>query len=150
PTGGADPLVVLSAVAGCEAQSEHPIGQALRAYAAACGARPQAPSVFRAVAGAGVVAELDGQKVVIGNRRLLIEQGIAPPSAEEEERAAAGRSAIYVAMGTAPCGVFFIGDRVREHAPGAIRRLESLGVGVALVTGDTRPSAERAATELGI
>src|SRR5262249_2890880 len=65
--GGAGELTVLPIVAGCEARSEHPLGRALRTFAEACGAPARAPSEFCAVAGHGIVATVDGERVVIGN-----------------------------------------------------------------------------------
>jgi Cu+-exporting ATPase len=150
PLHDADPLTILPIVAGCEARSEHPLGQALRAYALACGARPQAPEDFRAVAGHGVVATIDGQRVLIGNGRLLADEGVAVPAQSDDDELVGGRTSIYVAVGEKARGLFVVGDRVKDGAAHAVARLGTLGLELYMVTGDGKAAALAIAAQVGI
>jgi Cu+-exporting ATPase len=148
--GGADELGVLALVAGCEAKSEHPLGRALRSFAESSGAVPRNPSDFRAVAGQGLLATVDGQPVVIGNRALLSQQGVSAPAETPGREQSAGKTPIYVAVDGHACGLFLVGDRIKDGAKGAIARLRALGLDVHMVTGDARGSAEAVAAQVGL
>jgi len=148
--GDADELAVLAIVAGCEARSEHPLARALRTFAESSGAPPKQPTEFRAVAGHGIVATVDGQRVVIGNRALLDREGVSAPPPDTESLAAATNTPIYVAIGGAPRGLFLVGDRIKEGAADAIARLQSLGLDVHMVTGDARGAALAIAAQVGL
>ncbi|HJZ86732.1 MAG TPA: heavy metal translocating P-type ATPase [Polyangia bacterium] len=155
PSPGVDPLAVLPIVAGCEARSEHPLGQALLAYAGSTGLPPHPPTRFRAVPGHGVVAEVDGEPAVIGNRRLLEREGVAPPPDHEARPTGvahmlATTPSIYVAIAGQVRGRFLVGDRIRDSAPTAVQGLQSRGLDVYLVTGDSRAAAEAVAAQVGI
>jgi Cu+-exporting ATPase len=148
--GDADELGVLAVVAGCEARSEHPLAKALRTFAESSGAPPKTPSMFKAVAGHGIIATVDDESVVIGNRALLEREGIALPAEDEERVAAATHAPIYVAIGGVVRGLFLVGDRVKAGAELAVERLQQLGLDVYLVTGDASGAAKAIAAQVGI
>jgi Cu+-exporting ATPase len=147
PAAGADPLTVLPIVAGCEALSEHPLAKTLRAYAEACGVAPRTPSRFRAVAGHGIVAEVDGQAVVVGNRRLLDTESIPIPADPDD---AGGKTPVYVAIAGQVQGTFWVGDRIKEGAQAALKALADRNIEVFMVTGDVKPAAEAVAAQVGL
>jgi Cu2+-exporting ATPase len=143
---------LLRLAAAVERESEHPLA---RAIAEAAGERgldaPRAMS-FRAVAGAGAVAEVDGRTVVVGSRRLLEQEGMSLDGLPELGSAlqGAGRTVAFVGIDGHAAGVVALADPVRPTAREAVARLRSEGVDVVMLTGDNRATAERVAAEVGI
>ncbi len=107
---------------------------------------------FRNVAGHGALADVDGHRVAIGNRRLLDTEGIAvgPLGDRRDEVAAGGRTAVLVAVDGQAVGVLGIADAVRETSAAAVSALHEAGVEVVMLTGDNQATAQRIADELGI
>jgi Cu2+-exporting ATPase len=98
------------------------------------------------------VAEVEGQRVAVGSRRLLEQEGAALDGvgAIGDELQGAGRTVAYVAVDGQAAGVIALADTVRETSKAAVERLGAEGVGVVMLTGDNRATAERVAAELGI
>jgi Cu2+-exporting ATPase len=143
---------VLRLVAAAEAGSEHPLAEAIVEGARERGiSLPEATS-FRAITGKGVEAQVEGHKLLVGNRRLLNEAEI--PTNELSERAAAlaesGRTPMYVALDGKPAGLVAVADTIKPSAVRAIERLKSLGLEVVMMTGDNERTANSVASQLGI
>src|SRR5262249_36055101 len=109
-----------------------------------------APLHFNAIAGRGLEAEVDGRRVLVGNRELLIDRGVAVNGDHAAELAAAGKTAIYVAADGRFAGVIAVADQPKPGARDAIARLKAEGLGVVMLTGDTVRTAETIAREVGI
>ena len=111
------------------------------------------PDEFEVVAGKGVVARHEGREVVVGNRALLDERGIAVPAAvtdhvrEREER---GETAVHVALDGEIAGVVALRDELREAAPGVVAALQERGVRTVMLTGDNERTARAVAEQVGI
>ncbi len=150
PSGEEDELLPL--VAAVERESEHPLARAVVAYAAARGLAAPAASSFRNVPGHGAVADVEGHRVVVGNRRLmeLEEVDLGDLQARGDELAAAGQTAVLVGIDGRGAGVIGLADAVRETAADAVTALHELGAEVAMLSGDNRATAERVAAQLGI
>ncbi len=151
-TDGFDEDRLLALAAAVERESEHPLAQAVVRYAEAR-ALPSLRAVgFRNVAGHGATADVDGHRVVIGNRRLMDTEGVALGRLGEhrDELAGAGRTAVLVAIDGQAVGVLGIADAVRETSAAAISALHEAGVEVVMLTGDNQATAQRIADELGI
>ncbi|HET7277246.1 MAG TPA: heavy metal translocating P-type ATPase [Dermatophilaceae bacterium] len=142
----------LRLVAAVEAESEHPLAGAIVRYAGERGVVPQRTSGFRNVAGHGAVGTVDGHEVVVGNRKLMAEQGvdIASLVARRDELAASGRTAVLVGIDGRGAGLIALADAVRETSAEAIRALHELAVQVVMLSGDNQATAERIAGQLGI
>ena len=142
----------LALAAAVEAQSEHPLGQAI-VRAAPAGPLP-APSVrgFSAVPGHGAVAEVDGRRVLVGNARLLRREGVGTSSIEARAAAfaGAGRTVVYVAVDGRPAALLAIADKTRPTARAAVAELRARGLRPVMLTGDSEATARRIAAELGI
>ena len=80
PAEGVSPDAVLDAAAAAESRSEHPLGQAIVSYAHAKGRTISEPERFDYTPGRGIAAAVDGTEVLVGNRPLMIERGIALPT----------------------------------------------------------------------
>ncbi|MPV35982.1 heavy metal translocating P-type ATPase [Georgenia subflava] len=132
---------VLTWAARAEAGSEHPLARPILDAAAAEGlATPGLPEATEPVPGKGITATTGGRRVLIGNLALLTQYGIADTvgAAETtEELAAAGRTAMIVAVDETVAGVVAVADEVRPDAAEMVARLHDAGVrSVVMLTGD--------------
>ncbi len=135
-----------------EADSEHPIGQAIATAARRAGSLP-AVTGFQAVAGHGVRADVDGTTVWVGRRKLAAEAGLVLPDALEEraERLEAeGKTAVFAGWGREVRGVLAVADTVKDGAAEIVDRLHRMGLKVAMITGDNARTAEAIAAQVGI
>ena len=147
----AGPLLALAAAV--ERRSEHPLAAAVVQYAAAQGADQQEATDFRAVQGQGAAATVAGQAVLIGNRRLLAEAGVAlpPPLADKaDELLAQAKTVLYVAVGGQAAGLLGVADTLRATSAAAVAQLQKRGLTVVLLTGDNAPAAAQVAAQVGI
>ena len=111
-----------------------------------------APSKFEAIPGQGARATVDGRTVLAGNRKLMDDNRIALDGLNERAQALEqkGNTVIYAALDGSPGGLIAIADAIRPNAKQAIDRLASLGIEVAMLTGDNQGTASLVAKELGI
>jgi Cu2+-exporting ATPase len=137
-----------------ERRSEHHVG---RAIAAAAAALPEAPDPavegFRAVPGRGVEARLGGLAVALGNRAMLAGEGASlPPEAEDQARRleAEGDTVVFLAVGGKVAALFAVSDPVRPEAEEAVAALRALGLRLAVMSGDNRATTAAVAARLGI
>ena len=139
--------------AAVERDSEHPVAQAVVRTARERGLSiPQAQG-FEAIPGRGVRAQVDGRERLVGGPNLLRRLRIAlPAELDEFSRAAAerGQSVVFLVEDGRAVAAFAVADAVRPESPDAVRRLHAMGLGVAMLTGDSRAVAEAAAREIGI
>ncbi|WP_308527953.1 heavy metal translocating P-type ATPase, partial [uncultured Oscillibacter sp.] len=144
---------LLAAAAAVEAVSAHPLANAITAYAQAHGFGGTArPERFENLSGRGLKAELDGETVLAGNRRLLEEQGVdvTPLAADAERLAAQGQTPMYFARGGALLGLISVADPVKETSAAAIRKMKEQGIRTVLLTGDNRAAAEHIGSLVGV
>ena len=143
---------VVRLAASAEQASEHPLAQAVVEYAQERGLTLSNPGEFEAIPGHGLRASVDGHALLVGSRKLLQDNGMAPGDLAEQAAAleGAGRTVIYVALDGKPGGLIAIADALRPTTKEAISRLRALGIQVAMLTGDNRATAERIAKEVGI
>ncbi len=149
---GQDRTRVLAAAAAVEANSEHPLAEAVRRGAEAEGIAVAATTGFRAITARGVEATVDGRTVRVGNRRLLDELGIARDHLEDalaglEE---AGKTAMLVAADSTALGIVAVADTVKDDSARAIDELHRLGLYTAMITGDNTRAANHVARQVGI
>jgi Cu2+-exporting ATPase len=143
---------LLRLVASAEQASEHPLAQAVVAYARERGVSMMDLTGFEAIPGHGLRATVDGRTVLVGNRKLMRDNQIELDSLGE--RAAtlegAGRTVVYAAVDDTASGIIAIADAIRPTSKQTVEELRRLGVQVAMLTGDNRATAERIAGELGM
>jgi P-type Cu2+ transporter len=145
-----DDLVRL--VASAEQSSEHPLAQAIVEHAKERHLTLAEPIGFEAIPGHGLRATIDGQTVLVGNRKLMRDHDIALDGIGERAASleGAGRTVIYTAVDGRPAGIIAIADAIRPTSRQAVEGLRELGVQVAMLTGDNRATAQRIAGELSI
>jgi Cu2+-exporting ATPase len=149
---GIDESDLLPLVAGVEHESEHPLAAAIVRYAAGRGIAPGVASGFRNVPGHGAVAEVSGHRVVVGNRKLMTQEGVEVGglTTRRDELAASGRTAVLVAVDGRVVGVVALADAVRATSADAVASLLDMGVEVVMLSGDNEATARRIAGQLGI
>ncbi|WP_194833719.1 cation-translocating P-type ATPase [Nocardia sp. XZ_19_369] len=143
---------VLRLVAAVERESEHPLAAAIVRHAENQSVATENASKFENVPGHGAVAEVDGHRVVVGNRRLFDREGIDIGSlAPQRDRLTdSGHTAVLAAIDGTASAVIALADAPRDTSAAAIAELHDLGVEVVMLTGDNRATAERIAADLGI
>ncbi|CAL8464237.1 g3772 [Coccomyxa elongata] len=153
--GGADEARMLSLAASAERTSSHPVAVAIVGCAAAAGAPVNLPvAACFSVPGQGIVAEVDGEEVAVGNARLLAERAVghdlALMAATEAEWSAQGATVSWVAAGGNVVGVFAVADATRAEAAEAVSALRGAHLKVAMLTGDNAGAGQSVAAAAGI
>ncbi|MBK6644427.1 MAG: copper-translocating P-type ATPase [Anaerolineales bacterium] len=145
-------LQLLQLAASVEKGSEHPLGEAIWAEATTRGLPLAEPAGFKAEAGHGVQAEVEGRSVIVGNRRMFEARGIQLGSLESEvERLQSeAKTAMLVAVDNAAAGVIAVADTIKDSSKDAIADLHKMGLKVAMITGDNQKTAEAIAKQVGI
>jgi Cu+-exporting ATPase len=145
---------LLQMAAAAEQRSEHVIAKLIMEEARRRGLWTEPVVDFQAHPGAGVVARTVSRSLVVGSRRLLLEQGFPiPPEAENElgRLEAKGETTLLVACDGTLAGIISARDRVRPEAKGIIAELRGLGIDdIVLLSGDRRPVVEAVAQSLGV
>ncbi|MFZ5910015.1 MAG: heavy metal translocating P-type ATPase [Chloroflexota bacterium] len=143
---------LLRLAASVEKGSEHPLGEAIWAEATARGLALAEPAGFKAEAGMGVQAEVEGRSVTVGNLRMMEARGYPLNGLESEiERLQSeAKTAMLAAVDGQVCGVIAVADTLKDGSKEAVGELHRLGLRVAMVTGDNRKTAEAIANQVGI
>ncbi|MDY0227356.1 MAG: heavy metal translocating P-type ATPase [Desulfomicrobium apsheronum] len=149
PSAGLDRDALLRLAASIEAQSEHPLAQAV--VAAAQGPLPKAGD-FLSVPGQGVTATVEGRTVAIGNERLMQagNLNLEAARAARERMEENGATVVHVAVDNVLAGLLAISDQLRPESEKAVQRLRDLGMEIVLLTGDSERAARAVAARLGI
>ncbi|GHE21141.1 heavy metal translocating P-type ATPase [Halomonas urumqiensis] len=152
PAQGFDETELLRLAAGLERGSEHPLAQAVVEKARDEGLTLTEATEFDSPNGKGVVGQVDGHRVCLGNRLLMESENVdLAEQVEEAERLRAdGATVIFAAVDGRLAGLLAIADPVKETTEQAIRSLQAEGIRVVMLTGDNRTSAEAVARRLGI
>ena len=152
-SSAADRAEVLRLAGALEAESEHPIAQAIaRAAEDELGGLPAVES-FASSAGIGVSGVVEGHAVIVGREQLLAEWAIhlgAGLTAAKERAEAEGSSTVLVAWDGEARGVLAVADQVKPTSREAVAQLRALGLEPLLLTGDNETVARRIAAEVGI
>ena len=146
---GVEPAELLLTAISLEAHSNHPTAQALQRLAAEVGIPAKPVSGFQEVPGKGVIAMLDGKRVLVGRAVWLESVGVTLPALDSKETES--MSVVYVAVDDKVIGWIGFKDKIRSEAAAAINELKSIGVTrCAMVTGDRGSVAVSIAAQLSI
>ncbi len=146
---------LLALAASAQQGSEHPLARAVLAQARAQAVALHPVEDFQARPGMGLSARVGGRPIIVGNGKLMQEQGIAIDAGEAEAArlAEAGRTVMWIAdLSAMPqcLGLIACADRVKPTAAAAVRQLHDIGVRTVLLTGDTERTAAQVGAALGI
>ena len=143
---------VLQWVAAVEAQSEHPIADAIVRNAKERGLELPAVSHFSAEPGYGIEAGVAGHTLHVGADRYMSRLGIGLEEVESraKELAEEAKSPLYAAIDGRLAAVVAVADPLKEGSTEAITSLKALGLEVAMLTGDNQATADAIARQVGI
>jgi P-type Cu+ transporter len=143
---------LLSLAASCEIGSEHPLGDAIVKEVKDKKYEIQNVDSFKAISGHGIEALIQGKKVLLGNKKLMTENNVALNDMEDKanELASLGKTPMYVALDNKLIGIIAVADIVKENSKKAIDKLHSLGIEVAMITGDNKKTAYAIAKQVGV
>jgi Cu+-exporting ATPase len=152
PASGFNEAQVLQLAASVERGSEHPLASAVVAAAAERKLELSTVHDFDAPAGKGIIGEVGGKRIALGNARFLSELNIdrSALAGEAERLGSDGATAIFLAVDSRVAGVIAIADQIKETTPDALRALTAAGIRVVMLTGDNRTTAQAVARRLGI
>jgi len=149
---GIDDIELLSLAAALEAQSEHPLADAILRAAKARGGTLGTVSDFDSETGKGVTGKVDGKTIAVGNRKLMDALGI--PEGDWNERADAlrrtGATVMFVGIDDAVGGLVAVADPIKATTPDALEALRAEGLRIVMLTGDSQVAAEAVAGQLAI
>ncbi|GAC23686.1 Cu2+-exporting ATPase [Paraglaciecola mesophila KMM 241] len=143
---------VLSLAASLESGSEHPLAMAIVESAKEQGVPIHSVTDFQSIAGKGVEAMLNSQRLLFGNEKLMIDQGIELHHyIDKAQRLAAdAKTPMYFAMDSTLVAVIAVADPIKSDSIDAIKRLQHNGIRVVMLTGDNRLTAKAVARKAGI
>lgn len=148
PLNGCPPADILALAAAAERYSEHPLAEAVRRAARRNNPQLHAVDAFEAVPGMGISAMVAGNRITVGNRRMLAAADV-PASAAGLE--AQGKTLLFVRRDAELLGILAAADTLRPEVPAALAAVRRLGVRqIELLTGDNEHTAADLAKKLGV
>ncbi len=139
-------------VASLEKLSEHPIASAVVKKAQETGLTLVEPQGFESLAGRGVKGTVNGRSYVIGTRRLMDEMmyDTSLLQTDAEKFYDQGKTLAFVAREGRIVGLIAVADQIKDNAANAVKRLQTMGIKVIMITGDNKRTAEAIAKQVGI
>lgn len=143
---------LISLVGAVEANSSHPLAEAVTQYCTQKNINPEICSDYVETPGGGLSGIAGGKKLLIGNRRLMEQHGvdISGLSKKAENSAEKGGIPLYIAVDNAAEGIMIIADPVKPTSEEAITALKKLGIKTIMLTGDNSRTAEAVRSQLQI
>ncbi len=146
-----DEAELLKMVASAENKSEHPIARAIVNYAKERKIDIDEVNDFEAVAGMGVVANYESEKIIIGNQKLIDENKIEISNKQDaEELTKDENSILYVALNNKLIALVGVKDTIRKDIVELIEKLKAKNINVVMLTGDNEKTAQNIAKKLKI
>ncbi|MBE7011476.1 MAG: cadmium-translocating P-type ATPase [Ruminococcaceae bacterium] len=136
----------LAISASAEQNSEHPLGVSIVEYAEKSGATIPLATDFLSYSGKGVLATVNHKKLLLGNSRLMVENGIDISSVPKNSEA----TIVYVASENSLIGYFEIKDMIKPTSKESVLKLSDMGIDVVMITGDSTAVANAVAENVGI
>ncbi len=151
-TPGTERNRLLQIAASAEKGSEHPLGEAIVRGATNENLELLRVEAFKAIPGQGITVQIDGSKILLGNRKLMAEQNIDLDllTADSDRLAEEGKTPMYIAIDGHLAGIIAVADVLKQSSARAIQKLHDMGIEVAMITGDNRKTAEAIARQVGI
>jgi Cu+-exporting ATPase len=149
---GLEERELLSLAAAVEKGSLHPLAEAVVRRAETDGVAIPSATDHETISGKGVLATVDGRRVMVGNPAFIDEQGIPiePALQAVDALQSQGKTVILVAEGGKVAGVIAIADTIRESSKAAVAELHRMGIETVMITGDNSKTADAVAGQLGI
>lgn len=152
PAANQDETELLHFAASLEKGSEHPLAQAILRGAEEKGIKPSNVEGFQSITGKGISGTLEGKQILIGNAALLELSGIghADLDSRADDLRKEGQTVMLVAINGKAAGLLCVADPIKATAAEALAALRKAGIHVAMLTGDSRATADAVGRQLGI
>jgi Cu+-exporting ATPase len=149
---GHDEKNLLRLAASLERGSEHPLADAIVRGASARKIDLVSAQDFKSLTGRGIVGNVEGHAVALGNQRLLEEVGVVagPLLDQAEQLRSEGQTVMLIGVDREPAGLLGVADPIKPSTPEAIRMLTEVGIAIVMLTGDSRTTAQAVARKLGL
>ncbi len=143
---------ILILAASAEKGSEHPLGEAIVKEAEDKGLKLKEINDFKAIPGHGIEVKIENENILLGNKKLMKDRGINLEDLEEKSNKLAeeGKTPMFLAVENKIQGIVAVADTVKENSKKAIKAIHSMGIKVAMITGDNEKTAKAIAKEVGI
>lgn len=143
---------VLQLLASAEKGSEHPLAEAIVAYATEKGIELQEVDNFSAIPGHGIQAVISNKNILVGTRKLMNDNNINISEVEKELTTyeIEGKTAMIIAIDGKYQGIVAVADTIKENAAEAIKQMKNDGLDVVMLTGDNERTANAIAKQVGI
>ena len=147
----AQTLAFLSLAYSLEKRSEHPLAQAIVAYAEARGAMAQEVERFEQIPGGGLRGVVAGRTCLAGNARLMEDGDVDAAFASEQAQRLAdeGKTVIYFAVDGSLAGVIALADEPKPRSAAALAELSRMGIRTVMLTGDNEHTAHAIQKRVG-
>lgn len=145
-------LETIQYVASLNSVSEHPIGEAIVSFGKALNVEILPVSSFQSIAGKGVVGEIAGKVVIVGNEKMLNESEINISDVSIElvnKYSSQGKTVSVIAVDNTVKGIIVLTDKLKEKSIETVSALISAGIEVIMLTGDNEMTAKNIALQLG-
>lgn len=136
-----------------ESQSEHPLAEAVVQKLKIEGVAPVVLDAFESITGKGVIATFKQANYFIGNKKLLLENGLLldeQTNLQAEKLQDEAKTVIYFADDKKVLSVLAIADKIKESSAKAVANLQAQGIDVYMLTGDNKQTAKAVAEKVGI
>jgi Cu+-exporting ATPase len=149
---GFDRTQVLEWAASAEKGSEHPLGEAIVRAAEEKGLGLKPVDAFEAIPGQGIKAKINGEAILLGNLKLMEENGVELDGLEGdlERLAGEGKTPMLVARNHSAAGIIAVADTLKPYSKEAVEALQRMGLEAVLITGDNERTGKAVAAQMGI
>ncbi|MBD5586765.1 copper-translocating P-type ATPase [Clostridium botulinum] len=149
---GVDEKYLLQVAATAEKGSEHPLGEAIVKKAEEENLELFQGKNFRAIPGKGIEVIIEDKKVLLGNLRLMEEYEVEIKDFMDKSHKLSkeGKTPMFIAIENKIKGIIAVADTLKENSKKAIEKLHDMGVGVVMITGDNKNTAEAIGKQVGI
>lgn len=147
-----DESYLLKIAASCEKASEHPLAEAIVKEAQLRKIEFLEVDSFNAVPGHGIKSIVDGKNIILGNGKFMRENDVDLNDMENKSHqlASQGKTPMYIASDNKLLGIIAVADTVKKNSKKAIEKLHSMGIEVAMITGDNKKTADAIARQVGV
>ena len=152
PAEGLTEEKLLSMACSLEKKSEHPLARAILTLAEERKISGKEVSGFQALPGNGLLAELEGQKLLGGNYKFISSRISVPEEMKNrsQELAEEGKTPLFFAEGDRLAGIIAVADVIKEDSPQAVKDLQNMGIHVVMLTGDNERTARAIGRQAGV
>ncbi len=152
PANGFTEKELLRKAYSLELKSEHPLARAIVARGESDGIEAFAASDFRALAGNGLMATIDGKAIYGGSNKFISSRTAIPLELQEQADALAdsGKTPLFFEEDGVLIGIIAVADVIKEDSAQAVRELQNMGIEVVMLTGDNEKTARSIGGQAGV